>query len=124
MNRLFEIAEHELSEAVEVKNKESLHRYIEILQESFPQRSEVETDLKEVKSDVKILAETMKQGFEEVDKRFQQMDKRFEDIQHNMDKRFEDIQHNMDKRFNMMFKFISLGFSIVTILIVVFKFLD
>jgi len=36
-----------------------------------------------------------------------------------MNSRFEDI----NKRFDMMFKFMSIGFTIITILIVVFKFI-
>ena len=40
-------------------------------------------------------------------------------ILNQMDKRFED----MNTRFDMIFKFMGIGFSAITILIVVFKFI-
>jgi len=35
MNNLTEILEHELEEAVEVKNRQSLHRYVVLLAENI-----------------------------------------------------------------------------------------
>ncbi|MCK4540752.1 MAG: hypothetical protein KAU17_00810 [Spirochaetales bacterium] len=66
----------------------------------------------EIRSDIKTLAEIVKQGFEHTDKRF-------EDMQRNMDKRFED----MNKKFSMMFTFMNIGFTIIVLLTVLFKFI-
>ncbi len=119
MEAIAEILEQELEEAVEVKNKKSLHRYIVLLTENIVRRESYEKERHEIRSDIKTLAEIMKQGFERVDKRFEGMYKRFEDMQKYMDKRFEDV----DKRFSMMFKFMSLGFTILAIIMVVFEFI-
>ena len=110
MEAIVEILEQELEEAVEVKNKKSLHRYIVLLTENIVRRESYEKEQNEIRSDIKTLAEIVKQGFERVDKRF-------EDMQKYMDRRFED----MDKRFSMMFKFMSLGFTILAIIMVVFE---
>ena len=112
MEAIAEILEQELEEAVEVKNKKSLHRYIVLLTENIVRRENYEKERYEIRSDIKTLAEIMKQGFERVDKRF-------EDMQKYMDKRFEDV----GKRFSMMFKFMSLGFTILAIIMVVFEFI-
>lgn len=64
----------------------------------------------------------MKQGFEAVDKRFEAVDKRFED----MNRRFEDMNKRFEdrgKRFNMIFTFMNLGFGIIILLTILFKFL-
>jgi len=130
MEAIVEILEQELEEAVEVKNKKSLHRYIVLLTESIVRRESYEKEKREIKSDIKTLAEIAKQGFGRVGKRFEDMQKlmdkrfeyiykRFEDIQKYMNKRFED----MDKRFSMMFKSISFGFIILAIIMVVFEFI-
>ena len=69
----------------------------------------------------------MNTRFEAVDKRFEDMynfmntrfeavDKRFEAV----DKRFED----MNKRFSMMFTFMNIGFGIIILLTVLFKFIQ
>ncbi len=47
------------------------------------------------------------------------MNKRFEAV----DKRFEELREDMNKRFDMMFKFMSIGFAVISLLIIVFKFL-
>ncbi|MDC7226182.1 MAG: hypothetical protein PQJ61_05415 [Spirochaetales bacterium] len=63
--------------------------------------------------------EQVDKRFEQVDKRFEQVDKRFEDMQHNMDKRFEEV----NRRFNVLQWAIGIGFTTVTALMAVFKFL-
>ena len=69
----------------------------------------------------------MKQGFEFVDKRFEDMynymNKRFEAV----DKRFEDMNQrfeDMNKRFSMMFTFMNIGFGIIILLTILFKFIQ
>ncbi len=95
-----------------------------------------------VEEELKYLREDMNRRFEELikytdkrfedmqktmDKRFEDMqktmDKRFEDMQKTMDKRFEELREDMNKRFEMMFKFMSIGFTVVSLLIIVFKFI-
>ena len=133
MNSMAEILERELENAFEVKNKESLHRYVVFLAENIVRKSTYDQNITEFRSDIKVLAETMKLGFEAiekrfqavykrfeaVDKRFEAVDKRFEDMYRYMDKRFED----MNKRFTMMFTFMNVGFSILIIITILFKFL-
>ena len=114
MNNLAEILEDELEEAVEVKNKKSLHRYIALLVENIAQKQETEKQFIELKNEIKILAQTMKQGFENIDKRFEDMNKRFED----MNKRFED----MNKKINLLIWIISLWMSLFTGISVILKF--
>ena len=132
-----EFIESELSAAIFNSDKEALKRFSIIVGEKLTKLEEVEKEQEETKSDIKMLIEVVKQGFEDVNKRFEDlysyMDKRFEDMYRYMDKRFEAIDkrfeaidkrfEDMNKKFEMMFKFMSLGFSVITILIVVFKFI-
>ena len=134
MENLAEVLEHELEQAVQVKDRGSLHRYITLLSENIVSKNTYEINLLEVKNEIKLLAEIMKQGFnsidkrfvavdkrfEAVDKRFEAVDKRFEDMYKYMDKRFED----MNKRFTMMFTFMNIGFGIIILLTILFKFLQ
>jgi len=141
MNSLAEILEQELEEAVEVKDKKSLHRYVVLLAENIVPKSTYEQSTHEIRNDIKILAETMKQGFERidrrfeavdkrfeaVDKRFEAVDKRFEDMYKYMDKRFEAVDkrfEDMNKRFSMMFTFMNIGFGIIILITILFKFLQ
>ena len=102
MNNLAEILEQELEDAVEVKNKKSLHRYIVLLTDNIIQKSTYQQNTDELKSDIKVIAETMKAGFNAVDKRFE----------------------DMNKRFNMMFTFMNIGFGIIILLTILFKFMQ
>ncbi len=151
MEAIVEILEQELEEAVEVKNKKSLHRYIVLLAENIVRKESYEKEQLEIRSDIKILAQIVKQGFERMDKRFEAMqlqmdkrfeavDKRFEAIQLQMDKRFEAVDKrfeavdkrfedvnnrfsDMGKKFTMMFAFMNIGMSIIIIMTILFKFI-
>ncbi|GAB6888064.1 hypothetical protein JCM13304A_15620 [Desulfothermus okinawensis JCM 13304] len=126
---LAELIQSELSAAILNTDKEAIKRFSILLSEKISKIEEVEYKHEETKSDLKVLIEVVKQGFDDmnrrfddINKRFDDMNKRFEDINgrfEDMNKRFEDI----NKRFDMMFKFMSLGFTMMTILIVVFKFI-
>ena len=61
----------------------------------------------------------MDKRFEAVDKRFEAVDKRFEDLRADMNKRFEAV----DRRFASMQWLIGGGFTFLTVVIVVLKFL-
>jgi hypothetical protein len=65
-----------------------------------------------VEEELKNQRELMKQGFD-------LMDKRFVDMQNYMDKRFEDV----NTKFKMMFTFMSLGFTVLAVMMTVFKFI-
>jgi len=104
MEELSEMLEHELESAVEVKDKNSLHRYIRLLVENTAQKQWFDIGLGEVKSDVRMIAERMDHGFKLMEQRFNAMDDRFESMQTQMDKRFEALQIQMDKRFEAVDK--------------------
>ena len=91
---LAELIESELSAAIFGSDKEAIKRLSILLSEKIEKIEDVEIEQEETKSDLKVLIELVKQGFEEV-----------------------------NRRFDMMFKFMSIGFTIITILIVVFKFI-
>ena len=140
MESLADMLEQELEEAVEVKNKQSLHRYITLLAENLVMRDRSEREHSEfreafIRIDTRIEEgfrrmdqrfEHEKEQFKQVDKRFEQVEKRFEQVDkrfEQMDVRFESIQHSMDRRFDMMFRFMSLGFIIIATLMSVYQFL-
>ena len=148
MEEIAELLKHEMSSAFEVRDEESLDRCVNLIAQNAVGRREYERENSGIRGEIKILAEKidrntelMRRGFEAMDKRFESMDQRFEALQHNMDKRFESVQHtmdkrfesmdqrfdtvqhNMDKRFRNMFTFMTLGFSLLSIIAVLFKFL-
>ena len=114
--------EKDLAEAVEVKNRDSLHRYMTRLAEQFGRSGEAGserlepasgthfgaeistllTEIRAINSRIETMQTSMDKRFEELthtmDKRFEAVDKRFEDMRHYMDKRFEAV----DKRFEEM----------------------
>ncbi len=122
MNNLAEILEEELEEAVEIKNKKSLHRYITLLVDNIAQKEATNKQFLELKNEIKTLAETMKLGFENANKRFEDMNKRFEDMNNrfgDMNSRFED----MNKKINILIWIISLWMSLFTAISFFLKFL-
>jgi len=98
MEELSDILEQELENAVEVKDKNSLHRYVRLLVDNTVGKQRYESCIGELKSDVRLIAERIDQGFKRMDERFEAVDKRFESMQIQMDKRFE----SMDKRFESL----------------------
>mgnify|MGYP006291988413 FL=1 len=131
MDSLADLLEQELEQAFDVKDKKSFHRYIVLLTENVVKKDVYQQSLLEVKTEIKLLAETMKQGFTAVDRRFEDMykymDKRFEDMYKHMDKRFESMDkrfEDMNKKFTMMFTFMNIGFSLLILITILFKFLQ
>ena len=129
MTSFVELLEGELQEAFEIKDQRSLHRYVMLLEQSLVSRTEYMQDSGSIKSDVALLAESMREGFKRMDERFAAVDKRFEDLIGQMnsrfemvDKRFEDLIGQMNSRFTMMFTFMTIGFTSLTVLISLFKF--
>ncbi len=99
--------------------KSHLTDWLETAGVSIP-RHLLEMELRErivrVEEELKNQRELMRQGFEHVEKRFEQVDKRFEQV----DKRFEDI----NGRFNMMFVFMTIGFTLLVVVMSVYKFVN
>ena len=148
MEDLADILEQELERAFEVKDRKSLSRYVKLLTNNIIIKNHYERQLVEMKSEIRLLAETMKEGFRQIEKRFEAIDKRFEAVDKRfeavdkrfeavdkrfeaVDKRFEEMYRYMDKRFedmnrrfNMMFAFMNIGFGIIILITILFKFMQ
>jgi flagellar capping protein FliD len=124
MQALAELLEQELEEAVEVKNRQSLHRYITLLTESWLKKEDyrdssslILSELKDLKSDIRMINDRMESNqrqmdlrfdtmhrmteerFAAMDKRFETEDKRFDDVNKRfeaVDKRFDDVNKRFD----------------------------
>ena len=112
MDALSNILESELNEAVQVKNPESLHRYVSLLTHSFLLKENNDREHSEFREAMargdarwKELINHMNFKFDAVDKRFEAVDKRFEAV----DKRFEAV----DKRFDETIRVMDIRFSAV-----------
>jgi hypothetical protein len=146
-----EVLENELRNAFEVKNEQSLHRYVRLLSENIVSKARHSEEFESLKSENREILTVIREGFKRMDERFEAVDKRFEIMQHSMDdrfeavdKRFEVMQHNMDKRFeavdkrfeavdkrfddvnrrfDMQFRFTTIGFTLLAVLMTVYQFL-
>ncbi|ORC29922.1 hypothetical protein B4O97_18605 [Marispirochaeta aestuarii] len=105
MESFVEILEQELEEAVEVKNKRSLHRYITLLTENLVRQDRNEREHSEFREAIIRIDTRIEEGFK------------------RMDQRFESMQSSMDMRFDMMFKFMTTGFVILATMMSVYQFL-
>ena len=119
MASIAELLENELKAALEIKNEQSLHNYVTILVESLVKRDQYMTDCSSMKGDIRAIVDAMREGFRRTDERFEAVDKRFEAV----DKRFDDLIGQMNSRFNMMFFFVSGGFTILTVLLTLYRFI-
>ena len=116
-NKIHEIIrEHKITSFV---NKDE-NELANILYDTFVALGQIHSEKLATKEDIKMLMQMMDKRFEAVDKRFEAVDKRFEDLYKHMDKRFED----MNKKFAMMFTFMNIGFALIVLLTVLFKFLN
>ena len=113
MKDLAEILEEELSEAVEVKNPKSLHRYISLLTGNYVEQNIHDRQYNELSGSIKVMLTTIHEGFRRMDERFAAQDQRFEDV----NKRFDDV----NKRFDRQHKLISLGFAAIALIIASFN---
>ena len=94
-----------------------------ILYEAFSELGQAQSEKLATKEDIKLILEMMDKRFEMINKRFETMDKRFED----MNQRFEDMNQrfeDMNKRLALMFTFMNIGFGILVLITVLFKFLS
>ncbi len=138
---LFELLQQNMDKRFEAVDKrfESMQRTMdqrfESMQQNMDKRFEAvdkrfESMQRTMDQRFESMQQNMDKRFEAVDKRFEAVDKRFESMQHTMDERFESMQQNMDKRFEAidkrlgnMFTFMTIGFSLLTVIAVLFKFL-
>ena len=101
-----------------------------ILYEAFSELGQAQSEKLATKEDIKLILEMMDKRFEMINKRFETMDKRFEDMNQrfeDMNKRFEDMNQrfeDMNKRLALMFTFMNIGFGILVLITVLFKFLS
>ncbi len=123
MNDIIGLLESELEAAFEVRDKQSLHRYVVLMIDRFAAREseeerhsrlerKMDEGFAEIKDDVRTIAATMKEGFARVDERFEAVDKRFEAV----DKRFEAVDKrfdDMNKRFNSLVVLMSVIFTVL-----------
>ena len=123
--------------------QESVEAYVkdhiaEWLETSHPASTERRLDLIErivrVEEAIKNQNVLMEQRFEMMERRFEAIDKRFEDLIHQIDKRFEEIIGQMDKRFSelredMNRRFATMqwmmffGFTLIGLMVTVYRFL-
>lgn len=126
MASIAELLENELKAALEVKNEQSLHNYVLLLVENIVKRDEYMIENGAIRSDIRSIVEAMREGFRRMDERFEAVDKRFEAVDKRfeaVDKRFENLIGQMNSRFTMMFFFMSAGFTILTLLLTLYRFL-
>ncbi|MEE8441902.1 MAG: hypothetical protein V3S41_09285 [Spirochaetia bacterium] len=95
MKSIAPMLEQELEGAVEIKDKNFLHRYITLMAENFVQKEDHVTETGLIRSDIQILAESMKQSLDRMDRRFEAA----------------------DKRFTMMFSFVTIGFVVISTMV-------
>jgi len=135
----------ELKEEISKVREETKGEIMEI-------RKETREEISEVREEIRLMIEMMNKRFEEqreyTDKRFQELmqyadkrfqeqkeytDKRFEELLHYSDKRFDDMNkrfddmnkrfEDMNKNFNLLTWLIGVGFTVLTVLITVFRFI-
>jgi vacuolar-type H+-ATPase subunit H len=101
-------------------------------------REEMKKEISEIREDIRLLIEMMNKRFEEqreyTDKRFEELlhysDKRFEDINkrfEDINKRFEDVNkrfEDMNRSLNLLTWMVGIGFTVITVLIAVFRFIQ
>ena len=113
------ILEEELEEAVEVKNRKSLHRYIVLLTENIAEKEENRMEHTEFQQELIKIDGRFNQMITEVREGFKHMDQRFESMQQQMNRRFT----ASEKRFNRQTAMMSIGFLVITTLITIYRFL-
>ncbi|MFO7850223.1 MAG: hypothetical protein R6V67_09710 [Spirochaetia bacterium] len=117
MKELAEILEDELAEAVEVKNRKSLHRYIMLLVGQHVDKESHDNAVLGLRSDIDKSIQSMKDGFQRMDERFTQMQKQMDERFEAHERRFDD----MTERFNGMQKLIGVGFAAMAFIVAAFN---
>ena len=126
VNFLMESIEHEMGEAFEVKNQDSLRRCALLLAENMVTRAEYTAETGTLHEDIREILTEMRVRFDAVEQRFEASDKKFEMLHEEMNARFEANDKRFDdvnKRFDQMFRFQTLTVTILALLMTIFKFL-
>jgi uncharacterized protein (DUF885 family) len=145
MEELSDILEKELKKAVEIRDPDSLHRYVVILTQRLVEQRTHEAAYSTLLDEIRQISVSMQQGFELMEKRFAALDERFaaqlerfNAIDHRFDtqeKHFEALQKQIDERFraqeqrfedmNKRFfgiqRFMGVGFTVLAVLITSFN---
>ncbi len=79
----------------------------------------LEEELKAQRQILEVRFEAIDSRFEAIDSRFEAIDRRFE----AMDKRFDDLVHYVDRRFTQLTWVVSLMFTVLAVLITLYRFL-
>jgi len=99
-------------EQIDSHVKSQLEDWLHAMTQSMPKyvyEMEMRERIVRVEEELKNQRELMKQGFDYMEKRFEQIDKRFEDV---------------NSKFKMMFAFMSLGFTILAVMMTFFRFMQ
>jgi len=104
MQEWAELLEQELLQAVEVKDRDSLHRYITLLSRNLVEQQVYQDNFTQLHNEIQSFSSTMKQGFQGMDERFtaqlKQMNARFDAQQKLIDERLAAQQKLTEERFN------------------------
>ncbi|MDZ7793071.1 MAG: hypothetical protein U5P10_05080 [Spirochaetia bacterium] len=100
MQEWAELLEQELLQAVEVKDRDSLHRYITLLSKNLVEQQVYQDNFTQLHNEIQSFSGTMEQGFHGMDDRFNAQDQKFFALQKQMNERFDAQQKLMDERFN------------------------
>src|SRR6056297_1491911 len=122
MDFLIESLEHELSDAFEVKDHDSLHRCVLMLTNSMVTKAEYSQESGRMHEDFRALLTEMQARFDAVDKHFDAVNQRFEDVNRGFEGQNKQGD-NMNTRLTHMFRFMSMGFTLLALLMTVYKFL-
>ncbi len=126
MNNFATLLESEMKQAILKQDENAIKRVSLIVAEKIEKVEDIEETQADIRSDIKVIAEVMKKGFEDMNQRFEDMNQRFEDMNQrfkDMNQRIAELRDDMNRRFNMIFAFMSIGFTIITGIMVLFKFL-
>ena len=106
---------------VEAQIKSAIEEFVRKNEEKVKELSLIERIIR-VEEELKALKEIELARFEAIEKRFEslqrEMNARFESLQRKMDARFQALE----KRLNFMQWFMGIGFTILSLLIALFKF--
>ena len=116
MNGVIELIKSELNDAIFNKNKEAINRLSIIIGEKLEDVDEIKDENEGIKGDIRELIGIVKKGFEE-------QNQRIIELREDMNQRVKELREDMNKRFSMMFAFMTAGYTIITLLILIFKFL-
>lgn len=112
-----------ISEWLEASHPSPAERRLDLIERVV----RVEEAIERLSEMIKHQGEMIKYQGEMTNKRFEditgQMDKRFEDIIGQMDKRFSELREDMNRRFATMQWTMFFGFTLISLMITVYRFL-